>query len=40
MSENVPNELLYTEDHEWVRQEGNLVTVGHQAISPSTNSAT
>ena len=28
MSENVPNELLYTEDHEWVRQEGNLVTVG------------
>jgi glycine cleavage system H protein len=28
MSENVPNELLYTEDHEWVRQDGNLVTVG------------
>jgi glycine cleavage system H protein len=28
MSENVPNDLLYTEDHEWVRQEGNLVTVG------------
>jgi glycine cleavage system H protein len=28
MSENVPNELLYTEDHEWVRQEGNLVTIG------------
>jgi glycine cleavage system H protein len=28
MSENVPNDLLYTEDHEWARQEGNLVTVG------------
>ena len=28
MSDNVPNDLLYTEDHEWVRQEGNLVTVG------------
>ena len=28
MSENVPNDLLYTEDHEWARQEGNLVTIG------------
>jgi glycine cleavage system H protein len=28
MSENVPSDLLYTEDHEWARQEGNLVTVG------------
>jgi glycine cleavage system H protein len=28
MSENVPNDLLYTEDHEWVRQEGSLVTIG------------
>ena len=28
MSDNVPNDLLYTEDHEWARQEGNLVTVG------------
>jgi glycine cleavage system H protein len=28
MSENVPNDLLYTEEHEWVRAEGNLVTVG------------
>jgi glycine cleavage system H protein len=28
MSENVPNDLLYTEDHEWIRQEGNLVTIG------------
>jgi glycine cleavage system H protein len=28
MSEDVPNDLLYTEDHEWIRQEGNLVTVG------------
>ena len=28
MSENVPNDLLYTEDHEWARQEGSLVTIG------------
>jgi glycine cleavage system H protein len=28
MSEAYPNDLLYTEDHEWARQEGNLVTVG------------
>jgi glycine cleavage system H protein len=28
MSDNVPNDLLYTEDHEWIRQEGNLATVG------------
>jgi len=28
MSENVPNDLLYTEDHEWARAEGNLVTIG------------
>ncbi len=28
MSDNYPNDLLYTEDHEWARQEGNLVTVG------------
>jgi len=28
MRENVPNELLYTEDHEWARQDGNLVTIG------------
>ena len=28
MSDNVPNDLLYTEDHEWARQEGNLVTIG------------
>jgi glycine cleavage system H protein len=28
MSDNVPNDLLYTEDHEWARQEGKLVTVG------------
>ena len=28
MSETYPNDLLYTEDHEWARQEGNLVTVG------------
>ncbi len=28
MSDNVPNDLLYTEDHEWLRQEGNLATVG------------
>jgi glycine cleavage system H protein len=28
MSDNVPNDLVYSEDHEWARQEGNLVTVG------------
>ena len=28
MSDNYPNDLLYTEDHEWARVEGNLVTVG------------
>lgn len=28
MSDNYPNDLLYTEDHEWARVEGKLVTVG------------
>jgi glycine cleavage system H protein len=28
MSDAYPNDLLYTEDHEWARTEGNLVTVG------------
>ena len=28
MSDNYPSELLYTDDHEWARPEGNLVTVG------------
>ena len=28
MSDMYPTELLYTEDHEWARPEGNLVTVG------------
>jgi glycine cleavage system H protein len=28
MSDTYPNDLLYTEDHEWARAEGNLVTVG------------
>jgi glycine cleavage system H protein len=28
MSDTYPNDLLYTEDHEWARQEGNLVSVG------------
>jgi glycine cleavage system H protein len=28
MSDTYPTELLYTEDHEWARPEGNLVTVG------------
>src|SRR5262245_37013728 len=28
MSDNYPNDLLYTEDHEWARVEGNVVTVG------------
>jgi glycine cleavage system H protein len=25
---NVPQELLYTKDHEWIRIEGNIATVG------------
>jgi glycine cleavage system H protein len=28
MSDTYPTGLLYTEDHEWARVEGNLVTVG------------
>jgi glycine cleavage system H protein len=28
MSDTYPTDLLYTEDHEWARQEGNVVTVG------------
>ena len=28
MSDTYPTDLLYTEDHEWARPEGNLVTEG------------
>jgi glycine cleavage system H protein len=28
MSENYPEDLLFTEDHEWARVEGNIATVG------------
>jgi len=28
MSDNYPSDVLYTEDHEWARIEGNLATVG------------
>ena len=28
MSDTYPNDLLYTEDHEWARPEGKLVTIG------------
>lgn len=28
MSDNYPSDLLYTEDHEWARIEGNVATVG------------
>lgn len=28
MSENIPNGLLYTEDHEWTRVEGKIATIG------------
>jgi glycine cleavage system H protein len=28
MSDNFPDDLLYTEDHEWARIEGNVATVG------------
>ena len=25
---NIPEELKYTEEHEWIRLEGNIATVG------------
>ncbi len=28
MSDNVPNDLHYTEEHEWIRLEGKIATVG------------
>jgi glycine cleavage system H protein len=28
MSDNIPNNLKYTKDHEWARQQGNVVVVG------------
>ncbi len=28
MSDSIPQDLKYTKDHEWARQQGNLVTVG------------
>jgi glycine cleavage system H protein len=28
MSDKYPDDLLYTEDHEWARIEGNLATIG------------
>jgi glycine cleavage system H protein len=28
MSDNVPNDLHYTEEHEWVRIEGKIATIG------------
>ncbi|MCG5053547.1 MAG: glycine cleavage system protein GcvH [Myxococcales bacterium] len=28
MSDNYPSDLMYTEDHEWARIEGNVATVG------------
>jgi glycine cleavage system H protein len=28
MSDNIPNNLKYTKDHEWARVQGNLVVVG------------
>src|SRR3954470_13867226 len=28
MSDNYPEDLLYTEDHEWARIEGNVATIG------------
>ena len=28
MSDNYPSDLLYTEDHEWARIEGNVATIG------------
>ncbi len=28
MSESVPAELLYTESHEWIRKEGDVISIG------------
>jgi glycine cleavage system H protein len=28
MSDTFPSDLLYTEEHEWARREGNVVTIG------------
>jgi glycine cleavage system H protein len=28
MSDNIPSDLKYTKDHEWARQQGNVVVVG------------
>jgi glycine cleavage system H protein len=28
MEQKIPNDLLYTEDHEWARKEGNKITEG------------
>jgi len=28
MEKKIPNDLLYTEDHEWARKEGNKITEG------------
>lgn len=32
---NFPDDLLYTKDHEWVKVEGNLATVGITAFAAS-----
>ncbi|MFK7970866.1 MAG: glycine cleavage system protein GcvH [Bacteroidia bacterium] len=32
---NFPNELKYTEDHEWIRIEGNVATIGITAYAQS-----
>ena len=28
MSDNIPNELRYTDEHEWARQDGDLIVIG------------
>ncbi|HVG57108.1 MAG TPA: glycine cleavage system protein H, partial [Hyalangium sp.] len=28
MSDNIPNDLKYTKDHEWARVQGNVAVVG------------
>lgn len=35
MAENIPSELFYTEDHEWIKVDGDIATIGitHHAQS-------
>jgi len=32
---NIPNDRLYTEEHEWAKQEGDLVVIGITSRRPA-----